>query len=340
MDKHSQLTLNGEKIKTINYENGRTIKKQLKDYEVDMGQRGIYNKKNPMNNLTGKEWTHFINSVSMTDFAKNEDEFNLWQYLQESIIATKYSTNGDESVAHNLRKLHPSPKPPHLMRDIISFFTKADGWVLDPFMGVGGTLLGSSLLAEKRNAVGVDLSKEYIETYHKACQQEKLSKQIAVVGDSRDIDKIKEVNSKVFDLILTDPPYANMMSKLRTGGSRNNKGVGISTPFTESEKDLGNISYEEFLPEFRQIMEKSIPFLKNRGYVVVFCKDIQPNKTHHNLLHADIVTELSKIQNLQFKGYKIWYDKTINLYPYGYPFSFVANQLHQYILIFRKEDKK
>jgi len=55
------------------------------------------------------------------------------------------------------------------------------------------------------------------------------------------------------------------------------------------------------------------------------------------MLHADIVAELSKIPNLQFKGYKIWYDKTINLYPYGYPFSFVANQLHQYILIFRKE---
>jgi hypothetical protein len=26
-----------------------------------------------------------------------------------------------------------------------------------------------------------------------------------------------------------------------------------------------------------------------------------------------------------------------NLYPFGYPFAFVANQVHQFILIFRNE---
>ena len=338
MSNGAQLTLNGEKSqKIIEYPNGRKVKRQLKDYEKDLGQRGIYNKKNPLNDLSGKEWTHFINSVNMTDFAKNEEDFKLWKYLQESVIATKYSTNGDDSIAHNLRKLHPSPKPPQIMRDLIAFFTKAGGWVLDPFMGVGGTLLGASLLEEKRNAVGIDLSKEYVDIYNKAAKQEGLSKQIALVGDSRNIEKFDEVNKRKFDLILTDPPYADMMSKLRTGGSRNNKGVGVSTPFTEDEKDLGNISYEEFFPEFRKIIEKSLKFLKFRGYLAIFCKDIQPTKKHHNLLHADIVSELCKIRGLQFKGYKIWYDKTINLYPYGYPFSFVANQLHQYILIFRKE---
>ena len=33
------------------------------------------------------------------------------------------------------------------------------------------------------------------------------------------------------------------------------------------------------------------------------------------------------------------YDKSINLFPYGYPYAYVGNQLHQYILIFRKELK-
>jgi len=338
MSNGAQLTLNGEKSrKIIEYPNGRKVKRQLKDYEEDLGQRGIYNKKNNLNELTGKEWTHFINSVNITDFAKNEEEFRLWKFLHESVIATKYSTNGEDSIGHDLRKVHPSPKPPQLMRDIIGFFTKANGWVLDPFMGVGGSLLGASLLTPKRNAVGVDLSEVYVDIYYKTAKQEKLSKQIAVAGDSRNINQIQEVNSKRFDMILTDPPYANMMSKLRTGGSRNNKGIGVSTPFTDNEKDLGNIPYEDFLPEFKSIMEKSLQFLKNKGYVVIFCKDMQPNKKHHNMLHADIVSELLKIKNLQFKGYKIWYDKTVNLYPYGYPFSFVANQLHQYILVFKKE---
>ena len=45
----------------------------------------------------------------------------------------------------------------------------------------------------------------------------------------------------------------------------------------------------------------------------------------------------NEIENIQYKGLKIWADQTSKLFPYGYPFSFVANQIHQYILIFRKE---
>jgi DNA modification methylase len=329
-DKHTILT-NDEQEKVIIYNNGRKIKRKLKNYEVDMGERGIYNTKNQLNDLTGREWTFFINSVQITNFARNEKELELWKYLQESIIETKYPTSGIDSFGHNLRKLHPSPKPPQLMKDIIAFFTKSGGWILDPFMGVGGTLLGASLL-ENRNAIGIDIEKKYIEIYNKVCEQEHIKKQIAICEDARNIFTIEQVKKQVFDLILTDPPYANMLSRKRTGGDRKNKGA-----FTKDKKDLGNIPYEQFFPEFREIIEKSISLLKDKGYLVIFCKDMQPTKNYHNMLHADIVNEISKIPNIYFKGYKIWYDKTINLYPYGYPFSYVSNQLHQFILIFRKE---
>lgn len=65
--------------------------------------------------------------------------------------------------------------------------------------------------------------------------------------------------------------------------------------------------------------------------------DSNPAFGSSNLLHARIVDELNEIQNLNYKGMKIWADQTAKLFPYGYPFSFVANQIHQYILIFRKE---
>jgi hypothetical protein len=84
-------------------------------------------------------------------------------------------------------------------------------------------------------------------------------------------------------------------------------------------------------------MEASVSLLKRGGYCIVFCKDLQPTRQHHNMLHADVVEELLKIDCLAFKGYKVWYDKTPTLYPFGYPFAFVSNQLHQFILIFRKE---
>ena len=330
--KNKQLEwINDSAEKIIVYPNGRKVKRKLKEHEVDMGERGIYNKKNKLNDLTGKEWTFFINSIHETDFAQNKDEFELWKYLQESIIKTKYTTSGTESYGHNLRKLHPSPKPPQLMRDIITFFTKKSGWILDPFMGVGGVLIGASLL-EDRHAIGIDLEEKYLDIYEKVCQQEKIKKQLAITSDARDVDKLTKLKNKKFDLILTDPPYADMLSRKRTGGDRKDKGA-----FTKHDNDLGNISYNDFFPEFRMIIEKCCKFLKEKGYLIIFCKDLQPTKKHDNMLHADIVRELAKIENIDFKGYKIWYDKTINLYPYGYPFSYVSNQLHQYILIFRKE---
>jgi hypothetical protein len=308
--------------------------KELKEYEIDYGERGIYNKKNRLNELTGKEWTFFLNSVLETDFVKNEEEFELWKYLLESVIETKYTTSGPESYGHDLRKIHPSPKPPQLMRDIIAFFTKKSGWILDPFMGVGGTLLGASLL-EDRNAVGIELEQKYLDIYKKVCLQRNLKEQFTVNEDSRNIMNIKSLEGKTFDLILTDPPYSDMLSKKRTGGDRKDKGS-----FTKDDRDLGNITYNQFFPEFRKIIQRAMFYLKDKGYLVIFCKDLQPTEKHHYMLHADIVSELSKIHDLYFKGYKIWYDKTINLYPYGYPFSYVSNQLHQYILIFRKEKKQ
>ena len=331
MKEVKQTTLkNDGNGKIIIYPNGRKVKRMLKEHEVDRGERGIYNTKNKLNDLTGKEWTFFINSVQVTDLAENKKEFELWKYLQKSVIETRYTTNGGESFGHNLRKMHPSPKPPQLMKDLIAFFTKSGGWILDPFMGVGGTLLGASLL-ENRNVVGIDLEKDYIKIYNDVCKQENLKKQLAICADSRNILTIEQIKNKTFDLILTDPPYADMLSKKRTGGDRKDKGA-----FTKDERDLGNMPYEQFFSEFREIVERSVSLLKNRGYLVIFCKDMQPTNKHHNMLHADIVNEICKIPNVYFKGYKIWYVKTINLYPYGYPFSYVSNQLHQFILIFRK----
>ena len=87
----------------------------------------------------------------------------------------------------------------------------------------------------------------------------------------------------------------------------------------------------------KKSVEKVLPYVKKKGYVVIFIKDLQPNGKNTNLLHAEIVNKMNEIENLNYKGLKIWADQTAKLFPYGYPFSFVANQIHQYILIFRKE---
>jgi len=273
----------------------------------------LYDIRNELNNLSGREWLFFLNSIEITN----------------------YPTSGKESYGHELRKIHPAPKPPQLMKRIIEFFTKEGGWVLDPFMGVGGTLLGASLC--KRNAVGIDISKRYIDVYKEVSKKLKLKEQITIVEDARNIPLIFEDLGEFFDLILTDPPYCNMQARPKTGDKAKKIGKKFTTPFTTDSRDIGNIGYDSYLQALREIIEKAIRYLKKGKYVVIFTKDLQPEKNYHNLLHADIVSTLLKIKGLRFKGYKIWFDKAQNLYPFGYPFSYVSNQFHQFILIFRKE---
>ena len=307
-------------------------RKKLGKYGIDYGERGIYDKRNKLNNLTGKEWVYRLNSIEPVQ--SNEQDMELYKFIME-VWETKYSTRGKEGFSHRLRAKHPSPKPPQLMKKIIEFFTKENDWVLDPFMGVGGMLLGASLI--NRNAVGIDLSQEYIDIYKQVCQRENLREQIAIVGNSKRIDEIPQVTQRTFDLILTDPPYGNMMIRRKTGEAVKKGKDTMPTPFTNDSEDIGNKPLPTFLEELNDIIGKSLKYLKNKGYLLVFTKDFQPINEYSGMLHFDIVNKLLEIEQLKFRGYKIWYDKTVNLYPYGYPFAYTSNQLHQFILIFRKE---
>lgn len=305
---------------------------KLGKYGIDYGERGIYDKRNKLNNLTGREWVYHTNSIEAVQ--SSEQDIELYKFIME-VWETKYSTRGKEGFSHRLRSKHPSPKPPQLMKKLIEFFTKENDWILDPFMGVGGTLLGASLA--NRNSVGIDLSQDYIEIYKQVCQREGLRQQTTIVGNSKNIDEIPQVTQRIFDLILTDPPYGDMMIRRKTGEAVKKKKNTAPTPFTNDSEDIGNKPLPVFLEELKDIIEKSLKYLKNKGYLLVFTKDFQPSDEYSGLLHSDIVNKLLEIEQLKFKGYKIWYDKTVNLYPYGYPFAYVSNQLHQFILIFRKE---
>lgn len=267
---------------------------------------------NKLNDLSGAEWIYFLNSVEVTH----------------------YSTRGEDGFAHHLRGKHPSPKPPQLMKKFVDFFTKEGQVVFDPFMGVGGTLIACSL--SNRKGIGVDLSKEYIDLYKKVCKELGLSEQSAIVGNSLGLDKLLPKNTQ-FDFILTDPPYGEMLSKKRTGQKKKKTGMAIATPFTKHETDLGNMTREAFLESLKSVMEKSADYLKPKGYIAIFVKDLQPNGNGENMLHCSVTEKLLEIPNLSFRGYKIWYDATQKLYPFGYPHAFVANQFHQFVMIFRKE---
>lgn len=295
-------------------DNAYFIGKSKKVIQISNGKK--YHINNKLNDLPGGEWAFFLNSV----------------------INTRYSTNGKEGFAHHIRKIHPSPKPPQLMEQIIRFFTKKNEWVLDYFMGVGGTLLGASL--SDRNAIGIDLSEEYIDTYKKAAKELNLKIQPTIQGDSIKILKnpkeITSINSDPFSLILIDPPYGDMLSRPKTGEAAKKKQDTSATPFTDMEEDLGNMEWSDFRDIFHESIVNSMELLKEKGHIVIFLKDLQPKGKNLNLLHCDLINDLNTIDNLFYLGTKIWADQSVNLYPYGYPFSYVSNQIHQYIMIFQK----
>jgi DNA modification methylase len=278
------------------------------------GKRGVYDKRNKLNDLTGKEWTFFTNSVWITG----------------------YSPTAKENVGLKYRKIHPSPKPPGLIKDIVKFFTKEKGVIFDPFAGVGGTLLGSALAGGDRLAYGIELQSEYIDAYKKVCEKEKIKEMTMIHGDSNLLLDYKELDGVNFDLVIADPPYSDMMNRARTG-QRKKKGNGESTPYSDCSHDLGNQEYEIFNESLKNIIKLSTFKLKSGKYLILFCKDFQPNENSPNLIHADIINSINSIEGISYKGMRIWHDQAMSLFPFGYPYSFVMNQLHQYILIFRKE---
>ncbi len=271
---------------------------------------------NKLNDLTGSEWTFFTNSV----------------------INTNFSTSKKEGDAHHIRKIHPSPKPPKLLKEIIRFFTKENQIVFDYFAGVGGTLLASSMC--NRKCLGIELNEKYINAYREANEYLGLKEQTILHGDSAKLMKSKKVanffSEEKASLILIDPPYWNMMSREKTGDELRKHGK-TATPFTSSDADLGNMDSDVFWKKLVKIVKASLVYLKDGGHLVVFIKDLQPCDKETNLLHATMVEKLNQIDNLYYRGMKIWADQSAMLFPYGYPFGFVATQIHQYILIFKKK---
>ena len=189
--------------------------------------------------------------------------------------------------------------------------------------------------------IGIELNQEYITAYRNAAKELRLEEFKTIQGDCVEITSDRDKMGSILDgerisMVLIDPPYANMMAKEKTGADIAVYGKN-ATPFTESKKDLGNMDRKCFLESLKQSIFNILPYVKKNGYIIIFTKDMQPKGKELNMLHYEITQKINEIENINYKGMKIWADESSKLYPYGYPFSFVANQIHQYILVFRKE---
>src|SRR5438270_7184964 len=162
------------------------------------------------------------NAVSLRN-TLNELTGAEWLYFTKSILITAYPSE----YGHELRKAHGANKPPQLMSQLIEFFTKSDGRVLDPFAGVGGTLIGASICKQPRSAVGIEINPKWVDIYWKVIEESNgaLQPQQLLSGDCLNI--LPDLQAASFDLIVTDPPYnihlAQTMSNNRYASAHSNR---------------------------------------------------------------------------------------------------------------------
>lgn len=261
----------------------------------------IYSSKNKLNDLTGSQW----------------------KFCTKSVINKAYPIN----MQHKLRSQHGGQKPPQLCEDLIKIFTKSGMTVLDPFMGVGGTLLGASLC--NRKAIGIDITKKWIDIYKQVAALEKLDIQETYCGDSlKVLDNIKDDS---IDFILTDVPYWNMDALEKT----RNKTIKQSK-LNSFNCDDENQSKNDWLNLMKKILSKSVKKLKPGKYIAVFIGDMYRDSEYH-CLSGELASKLSTIKGLKMKANLIWEDNSKSLHVFGYPAAFVPSMIHQNILIFRRE---
>ena len=114
----------------------------------------------------------------------------------------------------------------------------------------------------------------------------------------------------------------------------------------EDERDLANVEdYNEFLKTLvDDFFMQSARVLKPKGYMCLVVSDFR-HKSEFISFHSDLIQAMNhKLTDdgyqMSLQGVKILIQNHKSLLPYGYPFAYVENIHHQYILIFRKMESK
>ncbi len=291
---------------------------------------------NTLNELTGEEWLYFTKSV----------------------LTTAYPSE----LGHAARKAHGANKPPRLMARLIEFFTRTGDLVLDPFAGVGGTMLGAAIARGPRRALGIELEPRWIAVYDAvvadlARDRAGLGPEIADLGTAdpggpRGFDPsgcelrlgdalaiLPTLPEASVDFVATDPPYNVQLPLTMAGGRLAETHANRRTDYamvTDSPADLANApDYPTFLDRMGDAFGEIARVLRPGRYAVVIVRDAYQDGRY--LFTASDLAARAAAAGLVPKGDLIWYQAGTRLRPYGYPRAFVPNIAHQHIIVLRRE---
>ncbi|UCH34053.1 MAG: site-specific DNA-methyltransferase [Armatimonadota bacterium] len=255
------------------------------------------------NRLDGKTWTR--NSISVwSDLRKTPEE---------------------------LRLKHPALFPAALASRIIECFAApGDKVVLDPFAGLGSTIIAAAQAGLE--GVGVELNRDFADVA--------LQRLAAVVGEDgpapllhvADARKLPQyVEPESVDLVITSPPYWDILTRRRSADRKAIRNYG------KAAADIGRITaYEDFLDALQEVFAQVFAALRPGKYCVPIVMDLRKHGRFYPF-HADLSERLESIGFI-YDDMIIWdrRQEYNNLRPLGYPSVFRVNKVHEFVLIFRK----
>ncbi len=281
-----------------------------------------------------------------------------WLYFTKSLWTTAYPSE----LGHALRRAHGANKPPRLMARLIEFFSRGGELVLDPFAGVGGTLLGAAICRSPRRALGIELSPAWAAVYEEVlrdaiAERDGLGPVLADLGTSdpggpRGFDPsglelrtgdavalLPKLATASVDFVATDPPYNVQLPLTMAGGPLSERHANRRTDYamvTDDPADLANApSYAVFLDRMAVVLRELHRVLRPGRYATLIVRDAYQGG-RYLFTGADLAGRATAA-GFVVKGDLIWYQAGTRLRPYGYPKAFVPNIAHQHILVLRKE---
>lgn len=275
------------------------------------------------------------------------NDLNGSQWLPETKSFFYQKGLGAKHPHAQIERQHPAPYSFQDISHLITFFTKKGMRVLDPFGGVGSTAKACEL--EGRICTSIELQPRW-----NALAVQRLEIEVGagtsekhdfILGDSR--VKLKRFADSSFDFMVTSPPYWSILNKKADHKvMRERVANNLATNYSDDDKnDLANIPiYEDFLRILvDDVFMECARVLRPKKYMCLVVSDFR-NKSEFISFHSDLIQAMNKRTTsdgykVTLQGVKVLLQNHKTLLPYGYPFAYVENIHHQYILIFRKDKR-
>lgn len=209
---------------------------------------------------------------------------------------------------------------PVLTETIISWFTKTDDFVIDPF--AGGSVRGIVTNTLGRHYTGLDLRKEQIdaniEQGEVMCEG---NMPVWICGDSMNI---KELAPGDYDFILTCQPYGSL------------------EVYSEDPADISNMSDVDFDKAYQEILRRTVSMLKQDRFAAVVVGNYRDKAGFLRDLVGLTVAAMESAGAHYYNDFIIV--TPIGSLPIraGKPFQATRKmgRAHQYLLVFCKGDPK